>query len=188
MPSVDHSPEQINDPEGPAFTPPPPTYRTTMEVEPATMDDVDAVADLWVSLARGQRAHGSHLRSEANRATVRDAVSRHVVTGGVLVARDPSVVGFVMFGPEAGTYEQDVSRGVVHNLFVRSGHRGEGVGGDLLAAAEARLAAEGADVVALEVMADNDAARRFYGRAGYRPHRVELEKRVESDTLTTDEG
>jgi len=35
-------------------------------------------------------------------------------------------------------------------------------------------------VVALETMADNEAARRFYRRHGYEPHRIELER--ESDT------
>jgi ribosomal protein S18 acetylase RimI-like enzyme len=159
-----------------------------MDIEPPTMEEVDEVADLWVALAAGQRSHGSHLESEGNRAAIADAISRHVITGGLLVARDVEIVGFVMFGPEAGTYEQDVDRGIVHNLFVRPGRRGEGVGSDLLAAAEERLATEGADAVALQVMAGNDAARRFYERAGYRPHRVELEKRTESDNVTTEGG
>jgi ribosomal protein S18 acetylase RimI-like enzyme len=157
-----------------------------MEIEPPTMEETETVADLWVSLARGQRSHGSHLRSEANRATITDAISRHLITGGLLVARDPDIVGFVMFGPEAGSYEQDVTRGVVHNLYVVAGRRDEGVGTALLEAAERRLAEDGADTVALEVMAGNDSARRFYERAGYRPHRIELEKRTESDNVTTE--
>lgn len=157
-----------------------------MEIEPPTMEETETVADHWVSLARGQRSHGSHLHSEANRAAIRDAISRHLITGGLLVARDPDIVGFVMFGPEAGTYEQDVTRGIVHNLYVVASHRGKGVGTALLEAAETQLVEDGADTVALEVMAGNDAARRFYERAGYRPHRVELEKSTESDNVTTE--
>lgn len=155
-----------------------------MRVEPPDMDEVEAIADLWVSLARDQRRHGSHLRAASNRSQVRDAVARHVVSQGVLVARDPDLVGFVMFGPETGEYDQDVERGVVQNLFVRSDRQGEGIGGDLLAAAEDALAASGADVVSLEAMAANADARRFYARHGYCEHRVEFEKRLENDTDT----
>jgi ribosomal protein S18 acetylase RimI-like enzyme len=142
----------------------------------------ETVTELWVALAEGQRAHGSHLLAEANRTRVREAVVRHAVSDTLLVARTDEVVGFVTFDTEGGHYEQDCTRGVVQNLYVVPGHRGEGVGARLLAAAEQRLAARGADTVALEVMADNEAARRFYRREGYTPHRVELEKRVESDS------
>ncbi|WP_129113364.1 GNAT family N-acetyltransferase [Halegenticoccus tardaugens] len=139
------------------------------------------IADLWVRLARGQRAHGSHLVASPNRSTVLESITRHIVTDGLLVARDPDIVGFVMFGLEMGAYEQDVSRGLVQNLYVCSDRRGDGVGSALLAAAERRLVNRGADVISLEAMADNRAAIRFYRRHGYRQHRVELEKRVESD-------
>ena len=156
-------------------------------VEGADADDAERVGDLWVDLAAGQRAHGSHLIADANRAVARDAATRHAITGGLTVARaDEGVVGFVMFAPETGSYEQDVERGVVHNIYVDSAYRDRGVGGRLLAAAEASLAAAGADVVSLEVMADNDAARRFYARAGYEPHRVELEKPLAADRSDTD--
>ncbi|PSP54586.1 hypothetical protein BRC82_09600 [Halobacteriales archaeon QS_1_67_19] len=89
-----------------------------------------------------------------------------------------------MFDVEAGAYEQDADRGIVQNVYVVERRRNEGIGSSLLAAAEAALTDAGADAVALEVMADNEAARRFYRRHGYDPHRVELEKPVESDTLT----
>jgi ribosomal protein S18 acetylase RimI-like enzyme len=164
-------------------------------------DEVDALADLWVALARDQRRHGSHLRPADSRTAVRESIAAAVVADRVRVARDPErtspdrraaepapgsdVVGFVTFDVERGRYSQDAARGVVEDLYVRPGARGEGVGSALLAAAESALAAAGADVVVLEVLADNAAARRFYDRQGYRAHRVELEKPVrepESDT------
>jgi ribosomal protein S18 acetylase RimI-like enzyme len=89
------------------------------------------------------------------------------------------VLGFVMFGLETGGYEQDVTRGVVHNLYVRPAHRDAGVGSALLETAEAALADRGADVVSLEAMMANQAAVRFYERNGYRQHRVELEKSLD---------
>lgn len=203
-----------------------------MQIEPAGMDDVDTLTGLWVDLARDQRLYRSHLRTEANRAAISEAISRSVITDGIRVARraadeddrdadghvdadadgstdrgdatraagetvtgdsqrelphppaaspavDEGVLGFVMFGLETGGYEQDVTRGVVHNLYVRPAHRGRGVGSRLLAAAERELAARDADVVSLEAMMANQAAVRFYERNGYRRHRVELEKRLD---------
>ena len=157
-----------------------------VSVEPGTTADADAVADRWVDLAAEQRAFDSHLLAEENRGTVRAAVARSAVADELLVARTDGddIVGFVTFGIETGHYEQDATRGVVRNIAVVPDRRGEGIGSDLLRAAERRLAEAGADALALEVMADNDDARRFYRRHGYAPHRVELEKSVESDTLT----
>ena len=163
---------------------------TDARIEPATADDVDAVTDMWVALAAGQREHGATLRAEANRATVREWVAQSVVTGELLVARDPEAaaetdgsgdsdpgpVGFVGFSLERGDYERDAARGTVSNLYVAPERRGEGVGAALLDAAERALAEAGADRVALEALADNDRARAFYADRGYGPHRVELTK------------
>lgn len=163
-----------------------------MRIESPATDDADAIADQWVALAREQRAFGSHLAAEANRATIREAIVRHIVADELLVARAESgddadepadgVMGFVMFGPEGERYEQDVSRGIVRNVVVASERRNEGIGTELLAAAESALHEAGYEAVALSVLADNAAARRWYARLGYIPHRVELEKRLESDT------
>ena len=155
-----------------------------MEITTISVDDVDAVADQWDSLARGQSEYDSHITPERNQATVREAALRRIVADELLVAReDEELTGFVMFTVESGQYEQDVQRGVVQNLYVDPDHRRQGIGTRLLAAAEDRLADSGVDRVALNVMAPNEDARRFYRRHGYEPHRVELEKPVESDTL-----
>lgn len=153
-----------------------------VRIEKPEMEEADALADLWVDLAREQRAYGSHLLPAANRSAIHDAIAHHVVVDGILVARadDATVLGFVMFGPVSGSYEEDVSRGVVRNLFVRPGHRDEGVGTTLLAAAEDALAGEGFSVVTLEAMAANDDAVRFYRRHGYETTRVEMEKRLDA--------
>ena len=159
-----------------------------MTIEAPSTEAADAIADMWVELARGQRAHGSHLHAEANRQTIREAVVRDIIADGLLVARDETddLVGFVMFGPESEQYAQDVSRGIVRNLVVRPERRDEGIGGALLDAAESTLRAEGFDVVSLSVLADNDGARRFYERHGYTPQRLDLEKRLESDSHKSD--
>jgi len=168
---------------------------TDPRVEQATADDVDAVTDMWVTLAAGQREYGATLRAEANRATVREWVAQSVVTGDLLVARETGagdsedeagLVGFVGFSLERGDYERDAVRGTVSNLFVVPERRGEGVGTALLDEAERTLRERGADRVALEALADNDRARSFYAARGYDPHRVELTKSLGDDVI--DEG
>lgn len=153
-----------------------------MEIRVADSSMADTLADLWVRLAGEQRVHGSHLLPEANRSTIREAILRHVVSDSVLVATNGDIHGFVMLTIERPGMDQDVTRGVVENVYVRPSRRNEGIGEALLAAAEERLRDRGAAVVALEVLADNEAARRLYERRGYEPHRIELERRWESDT------
>lgn len=156
-----------------------------MEIEAADASEAEAVADLWVELAADQRRYGSHLLAEENHARIRESLVRHAVTGTLLVAcEDGEIAGFVTFSVETGAYKQDVRRGVIENLFVAPAARDGGIGSNLLAAAETALAGRDVDVVALEAMAENDDARAFYRRHGYEPHRVEFEKRLESDTHT----
>ena len=155
-------------------------------IEAGNSDDVDAVTELWVRLAAGQREHGSHLLPGENRTAIRESVARHAVGDTLLVARAGKIVGFAMVAVETGTFEQDCNRGVVENLYVVPGWRGEGVGTALVEAAETRLADRGTDVISIEVMAANEQARELYRRLGYDPHRVELEKPVKSDTHSKD--
>jgi ribosomal protein S18 acetylase RimI-like enzyme len=184
--------------------------------EPTT-EDAETLADLWVELAADQREYGSHLRTDGNRAPIHETMLQHVVAGTVRVARRSerrdgestengseeqsgseeqpeadtetgSIVGFVTFGVEGGKYEQDCSRGFIHNVYVRENHRGGGIGGELVATAERALESSGIEVVALQAMAGNEAALSFYRDRGYTSHRVELEKPIKPTPLNSDEG
>jgi len=158
-----------------------------MEVATASGDEVSAVTELWVALAREQRAHGSHLRAAQNRQQARDLVAQYVHTGDcAVVRRGGQPVGFVMFHVETGFFETDADRGLVDNLYVLPDARGEGVGSALLEHAEAQLRDAGADTLAVEALWDNEAARRLYERHGYAPHRVTMEKAADSDDSTAD--
>ncbi|MFB6114165.1 MAG: GNAT family N-acetyltransferase [Halodesulfurarchaeum sp.] len=90
-------------------------------------------------------------------------------------------VGFVMFHRERGLFEQDATRGIVENIYVTPENRGRGIGSALMDRAETELKRDGVDVVALSVMAENDAGRRFYRDRGYEPQRVTFERSVEDD-------
>lgn len=158
-----------------------------VEIERVDPADVDEVAALWVDLAASQRAHGSHILAKPNRSAVQSTLAQHAVAGGVYAARhDDEIVGFASVTLERGSYESDVTRGIVHNIYVVSGFRDDGIGTDLLDAAEAALADAGASTVALDAMAANESARRFYRRRGYTPHRVELEKSLGADGDASD--
>jgi ribosomal protein S18 acetylase RimI-like enzyme len=152
-------------------------------IESADSDDAAVLSDLWVDLAIDQRQHGSHLRAFENEPWIHETMLQHVARDTAIVARrGGDVVGFVTFGTEAGRYEQDCTRGFVHNIYVREVDRGDGIGSGLLAAAEAALESMDVDVIALESMAENEAARAFYRRRGYTPHRIELEKPINAGT------
>ena len=157
-------------------------------VEPPERDDVEELTDLWVELAGSQQAFGTHLLAEENEQNARETVLQQLLTDACRVARaDGSIVGFVTFGEDSEGYAQDVTRGFVHNLYVTSAYRNRGIGSKLLAAAERALRERGAEAIALQVMAPNEAARRFYRRHGYEPHRIEFEKSTGSDNLTPDD-
>ncbi|QCC52954.1 GNAT family N-acetyltransferase [Halapricum salinum] len=147
------------------------------------MTDLDTLVDRWVDLAAGQRQHGSHLEADGNRDRIRETLARQIALSEVRVARqDGRIVGFVSYTIEGSTFARSTTKGLIQNIYVVPELRGLGIGSQLLDVAEDALVAEGADVVALEVMAANEAARRFYMRHGYDAHRVTLEKPVESDT------
>ena len=156
---------------------------TTIEIQAATMDDLDQLVAHWLDLAVGQREYGSHLRTESNRTRISELFARRIAQEEAQVARaDDRIVGFVTFTMAGSTFAKSSTRGVIQNLYVIPEVRGEGVGTRLLAVAEQVLAEGGANVISLEAMADNDCARQFYRAHSYHPHRVTFEKSVESDT------
>ena len=152
-------------------------------------DDLDAVTAMWVDLATDQCRHGSHLVADDNASAAREGLAGRVVADGLRVAGGDDPVGFVTFELERGQYKQDRSRGLVHDLYVVPEWRDKGVGSRLLSAAETALADRGAEVVAVQALAPNAAARRMYERHGYTVHRVEMERPVadRNDTNTSDD-
>lgn len=158
-------------------------------IETPELGDAEVIADLWVDLAADQRRYGSHLEDAPNRDRILETVRQHVSTGTAFVARrSGTIVGFVTFGTETGYYRQDVDRGMIHNIYVRNPHRGDGIGLALLQAAESVLESRGVDVIALQAMAANVEAVSFYERHGYAAHRIELEKPINGDPVNSDDA
>lgn len=155
----------------------------TIIVEQATMADVPEITDQWIDLVEGQRRHGAHLLGVENRPAATSIIEQYVHADGLALARtddrDGRLVGFVMYHIERGMYEQDLRRGIIENVYVLPTDRNEGIGSQLLDYAESALAKEGAEVVALSVLAENEGARELYRDRGYRPHRITMERSLD---------
>jgi ribosomal protein S18 acetylase RimI-like enzyme len=94
----------------------------------------------------------------------------------VLVAeRAGAVVGYAYAAVEGIDYMSlRGPAGVLHDVVVDSGHRGQGVGRMLLDAALAALEARGVPRVVLNAAERNETARKFFASAGFRPTMVEM--------------
>lgn len=95
----------------------------------------------------------------------------------VLVARDPdgTAVGYAFTHVTSGMpgWREPDRLGLVETLTVAAHRRGAGIGKALLDRVYAELAPLGVRTVALDVVATNTAARRFYEREGLTPRTVQ---------------
>jgi ribosomal protein S18 acetylase RimI-like enzyme len=95
----------------------------------------------------------------------------------VLVARRRGrAVAYAMahLGDGSATFASGERAGAVETLCVLPDERGSGVGMLLLDAVRARLSRLGAAELSIHVLYGNDAALRFYRRAGLRPFAIAL--------------
>jgi ribosomal protein S18 acetylase RimI-like enzyme len=94
----------------------------------------------------------------------------------VLVAeRAGAVVGYAYAAVEGIDYMSlRGPAGVLHDVVVDSGHRGQGIGRMLLDAALEALEARGVPRVVLNAAEQNETARKLFASAGFRPTMVEM--------------
>jgi ribosomal protein S18 acetylase RimI-like enzyme len=154
-----------------------------LHIGPAGAERVDELEALWLTL------HRHHRQVSTMPVQPDDALSwqlcranyaRRIDAGeGFLVIADRAgrVCGYAMVvlrpGPDdtypfAGTFAE------VLTLIVSPDERGGGIGGRLLDAVDAELAASGITDQVIAVMAGNDAAQRLYERRGFRPGEIIL--------------
>lgn len=151
-----------------------------MQYRTADLNDLDAVVELVLELARSQDDYGSRIELTTSTETLRSRLAQQLVDGRVIVAdAEPAVVGVVTFSIATSELARRETVGIIEYLYVERSHRNAGIGTDLLRRAEQALAERGATVVDLEVLSDNELARQFYEARGYTPHRYRLTRELE---------
>jgi ribosomal protein S18 acetylase RimI-like enzyme len=96
----------------------------------------------------------------------------------VAVQRD-DLLGYTYAGVEGVDYMAlRGPAGVLHDIVVDPAHRGRGVGEQLLRATIAALESLGAPRIVLSTAARNEAAQRFFERAGFRRTMIEMTREL----------
>jgi GNAT superfamily N-acetyltransferase len=146
-------------------------------IRPRTDADIDALAAVhvraWQSGYAGIIAAG-FLAGLDPAEFARHHRERSSAPGGaqtLVAVADGVILGFASFGAYRvdSSEGQNPAIGELYALYVDPDRWGAGTGRKLLAAARAGLAEAGYPTLRLWVLADNDRARRFYGKAGLMP-------------------
>jgi ribosomal protein S18 acetylase RimI-like enzyme len=140
-------------------------------IRTATADDQPLVRELWEEFEsvvpdKPWRPDDT----DKNRAALDAAIGEDIV---LIAEEDGAAVGLAVLtrrGPKLG---------FVDILYVRPSARRHGVAAELVRELTARLAADGIEMLELEVLASNDAARAVYERWGLHPVELTLGARVD---------
>jgi ribosomal protein S18 acetylase RimI-like enzyme len=144
-----------------------------MTVRPANFTDAaDAAAlvHLIDAYSRDPRGGGKALTPDALERMVPDLAGLPTARAWLAFEDDDAVgvcVGFIGYS----TFHARPLLNI-HDLAVLRGQRGRGIGRALLAAAEEHARATGCCKLTLEVLEDNQPARRLYERCGFRDVRL----------------
>jgi GNAT superfamily N-acetyltransferase len=135
-------------------------------IRAATPDDVPALQGLWREFAA--EIPDMPYRDEDLDEELQE-IADLVGVGIVLVAEeDGNAVGLAL-GRKTGTKVYEL-----RDLFVQEAARRSGVAGELMREFVAQAAAAGAEVIELDVLANNTDARNVYERWGFKPVELKL--------------
>ena len=121
-----------------------------------TIDDYDAIFELWNSTEQSRRALNP---VDDSRDGIDQYLKRNPTTCFAAVM-DGNIVGVILSG-------HDGRRGIIHHLCVHPNFRRKGIASRLVAMAEEALRKEGIQKVFGLVFKDNDAANMFWETQGY---------------------
>ena len=127
-----------------------------MEYRKMTMDDYDAVFDLWNSTEQSRRALNP---VDDSREGIARYLDRNPNTCFAAVTGN-RIVGVILTG-------HDGRRAIIHHLCVHPDFRRAGIAAHLVSLAENALKKEGIQKIFGLVFRDNEAANAFWERQGY---------------------
>jgi GNAT superfamily N-acetyltransferase len=157
-----------------------------------TTADTDQIRECVIELQNFERRIDSRMPSgeDIADAYIAELLSRCVENSGkILIAEfDGHLAGYVtiLTKVRSGDLDDgDIEFGLVADIVVRRKYRGNGIGRKLIAAAESFARSQNVRWLRVSVLAENEAARKLYEKAGFAELYVDLEKdlgTVESDT------
>ena len=121
-----------------------------------TIDDYDAMYELWNSTEQSRRALNPVDDS-------RDGIGRYLKRNPntcFAAVKDDQMIGVILTG-------HDGRRAIIHHMCVHPDYRRMGIAGHLVALAEEALKKEGIEKIFGLVFKDNEAANAFWERQGY---------------------
>ena len=130
--------------------------RMEYTVRPVTIDDYDALYDLWNSTEQSRRALNP---VDDSREGIERYLKRNPNTCFAAV-KEGRIIGVILTG-------HDGRRAIIHHMCVRPDCRRMGIAARLVALAENALKKEGIQKVFGLVFKDNEPANAFWERQGY---------------------
>jgi len=127
------------------------------DTRPATIEDLDALTDIWHD--GWHEAHADHVPDDLIALRDRDSLRirmQNMLEATDVVGPDGAPIGFC-------TVQEDE----IYQFYVAPAARGTGAANALINAGEARLAAAGIALAQLSVIAENPRAQAFYRRNGW---------------------
>lgn len=154
----------------------------------AGADRLDDLVGFWELLHQHQGTvcapvDGLKLLADQESAVIVREMYREWLSGpdsfAFFAEEDGRAVGYVIGFYDQPHFMWDTGRvGHVDSFYVLPELRGRGVGRLLMEAAYAAMREAGAETVALEVVAENEVARRFYEREGFTATFVQMHRRL----------
>ncbi len=128
-----------------------------VKIRELTIDDYDALCDLWEEAGLPFRPNGRDRRERIAR-EIEGPCSVFLITED-----EGELVGAIM-----GTH--DGRKGWINRLAVSPRHRRQGIASALVAAVEERLSARGIEIFAGQIEDWNESSMIFFERLGYTRH------------------
>ena len=125
-------------------------------VKQVTIDDFDAIFELWNSTEQSRRALNP---VDDSREGIERYLKRNPETCFAAVIND-RIIGVILTG-------HDGRRGIIHHMCVHPDFRRMGIAAHLVSLAEKALKKEGIQKIFGLVFSDNEPANRFWEKQGY---------------------